>query len=122
MALSSVGLQRQQVSDITALLSEFGFQTALDLQLLGNGPEGQETMIHLQARGISIADRAKMRLLLGDHAHLHQLTAAVSPSQTTDVGGRLRHTLRRGAQEESASTGMTADTVLHFSSQPLLFV
>eukprot|EP01052_Picozoa_sp_SAG31_P025536 SAG31_NODE_2242_length_6109_cov_18.408819_6_plen_300_part_00 len=52
-------------------LVSLGFRSAIDLQLLGGGPEAAELLDDLRAkRGLSIADRAKIRLLLNDQAHL----------------------------------------------------
>eukprot|EP01052_Picozoa_sp_SAG31_P074041 SAG31_NODE_33116_length_347_cov_1.451613_1_plen_73_part_01 len=48
-------------------LHDHGFQTALDLRLLrAGGAEAAELMDELRGGGISIGDRAKVRLLLGN--------------------------------------------------------
>eukprot|EP01052_Picozoa_sp_SAG31_P053752 SAG31_NODE_13940_length_836_cov_1.267300_1_plen_191_part_01 len=52
-------------------LASLGFETVLDLRLLAGGPEAAELMAELRTDGgLSIADRAKIRLLVGDREHL----------------------------------------------------
>eukprot|EP01052_Picozoa_sp_SAG31_P042975 SAG31_NODE_7006_length_1822_cov_1.459663_2_plen_317_part_01 len=77
-SLRSVGLYRVDDEQETGarpptpqlllqLLQSHGFQTALDLRLLDDaGAEAAELMEELRAGGISIGDRSKVRLLLGD--------------------------------------------------------
>ena len=56
-------------------LATLGFETALDLQLLAGGPEAVELMSELRASSqLSIAVRAKIRLLVGDTEHLARVT------------------------------------------------
>eukprot|EP01052_Picozoa_sp_SAG31_P007046 SAG31_NODE_331_length_17518_cov_32.495042_11_plen_321_part_00 len=60
-------------------LATLGFRTALDMRLLGGGPEAQELMAELRVNGrLSIADRSKIRLLVGDSEHLARFDAASS--------------------------------------------
>ena len=70
-ALLSVRLQPGEATDAAGqLLEGLGLRTAVDLRLLGGGPEAFETMNALKAAGISIGDRSKIRMLVGDRAHL----------------------------------------------------
>ena len=65
-------------------LAAHGFQTALDLRLLAGGPEAAELMAALGTGGeLSIADRAKIRLLVGDQTHLAD--AKLSPKKVTKI-------------------------------------
>ena len=76
-ALLSARLEPATADNIAQLLAGLGFQTALDLRLLGGGPEAEELMGELQADGrLNIGDRAKVRLLIGNRAHLRRLGAA----------------------------------------------
>ena len=71
-ALLSTRLEPEAADNVAQLLAGLGFRTALDLRLLGGGPEAEELMGELQADGgrLSIGDRAKVRLLIGNRAHL----------------------------------------------------
>ena len=80
----TAALQTVQVgthhADAEQALAALGFETALDLQLLAGGPEAAELMATLRTGGeLSIADRAKIRLLVGDREHLARV-AMVSSS------------------------------------------
>ena len=77
-ALLSTRLEPEAADNVAQLLAGLGFRTALDLRLLGGGPEAEELMGELQADGgrLSIGDRAKVRLLIGNHVHLRRLGAA----------------------------------------------
>eukprot|EP01052_Picozoa_sp_SAG31_P037363 SAG31_NODE_4813_length_2941_cov_5.007741_2_plen_523_part_00 len=60
-------------------LAALGFDTALDLQLLTGGPEAAELMTTLSTGGeLSIADRAKIRLLVGDQTHVARVARTMS--------------------------------------------
>eukprot|EP01052_Picozoa_sp_SAG31_P054455 SAG31_NODE_14507_length_802_cov_2.029872_1_plen_142_part_10 len=48
------------------VLAKLGFAIALDLQLLGGGAAAAEVLAELKVGGMSAADRAKVRLLVGD--------------------------------------------------------
>ena len=73
----SARLDPEAADNIAQLLAGLGFRTALDLRLLGGGPEAEELMGELQADGrLSIGHRAKVRLLIGNRAHLRRLGAA----------------------------------------------
>lgn len=51
----------------SVVLAEFGFGTALDLELLGGGEAAAELLAELEAHGLNPADMAKARLLSGVH-------------------------------------------------------
>eukprot|EP01052_Picozoa_sp_SAG31_P010866 SAG31_NODE_604_length_13629_cov_11.035994_11_plen_126_part_00 len=83
-------------------LAELGFRSAKDLLLLGGGPEALELMSELKvAPGLTIADRAKLRLLVGDRAHLAQF----EPNPGCDRPGpsAARRQSRRLQHEKSVS-------------------
>ena len=62
-------------------LAALGFETALDLRLLAGGPEAEDLMAALSTGGeLRIADRAKIRLLVGDQAHLARMSGLSAPS------------------------------------------
>ena len=67
----------------TSGLFEEGHHALRHLQLLAGGPEAAELMDELRTSGeLSIADRAKIRLLVGDREHLARVLAA-PPSNAT---------------------------------------
>ena len=78
-ALQTVDVRRD---DAEQALVTLGFETALDLRLLAGGPEAAELMTALRTGGkLSIADRAKIRLLVGDLEHLARISTS-NPSST----------------------------------------
>eukprot|EP01052_Picozoa_sp_SAG31_P001737 SAG31_NODE_58_length_29669_cov_20.244978_28_plen_102_part_00 len=88
------------------------FWRALDLQLLaitGNGPEADELMRELRQNGLRIADRAKIRLLIGGlDTRLASVVESDDPSTTLSNSQR-----RRGQDREHADCGgaMSMDTI-----------
>eukprot|EP01052_Picozoa_sp_SAG31_P003003 SAG31_NODE_110_length_24476_cov_9.909654_20_plen_304_part_00 len=98
-------------------LAALGFETALDLQLLAGGPEAVELMDELRTGGeLSIADRAKIRLLVGDREHLARvLTAPTSHMQEESEDGRIQYEQgvprpHRQLQDQS-NDSLSADTI-----------
>ena len=99
-------------------LAALGFETALDLRLLAGGPEAAELMTALSTGGeLSIADRAKIRLLVGDQTHLAGVVMMPIPSedvapvrdQGEQAAARGRH---RQLQDGGADRGtLSADTI-----------
>eukprot|EP01052_Picozoa_sp_SAG31_P010379 SAG31_NODE_567_length_14028_cov_4.022328_18_plen_593_part_00 len=99
------------------VLQRQGFFTALDLQLLRGAPEAAELMDELRANGgLRIADRAKIRLLIGDRAHL---TRFMLPTAAHDAGAqhssashpcRSTHRLLQNADDSSSNT-LSLDTI-----------
>eukprot|EP01052_Picozoa_sp_SAG31_P038350 SAG31_NODE_5107_length_2740_cov_4.443014_2_plen_218_part_00 len=97
------------------LLQDHGLRTALDLRLLRpGGAEAAELMEELRTGGISIGDRSKVRLLLGDEG----------PSDGTRPGGirwQDHRTVADGErtpesqglrrQLQGSSDGMSTDTI-----------
>eukprot|EP01052_Picozoa_sp_SAG31_P043656 SAG31_NODE_7343_length_1713_cov_3.416357_1_plen_228_part_10 len=107
-SLQSVGIGGDRTGATAELLAKHGFQTALDLRLLiSGGPEESELMEQLREPGrISIGDRSKVRLLLGDGSELrsgstHQQCGG---SDRTDAG--FTRQLQHGADQ-----GMSVDTI-----------
>eukprot|EP01052_Picozoa_sp_SAG31_P009124 SAG31_NODE_474_length_15176_cov_7.362340_2_plen_217_part_00 len=72
-SLRAVGVQpgaEGTVATAAEVLHEHGFRTAVDLRMLQiGGQEERELMEQLRLRGVSIADRTKVRLLIGELAH-----------------------------------------------------
>jgi hypothetical protein len=64
-------------------LAGLGFDTSLDLELLGGGEAAAEVLAELKAGGLGPADRAKVRLLVGDRAHLRELSSPALSSAGT---------------------------------------
>lgn len=86
-ALRAVELQPQPARAAARLLADHGFRLLLDLQLLGGGREGVDLMEQLATSGMNIAERAKIRLLVGDRAHVDRLLMATSISTSIDCPG-----------------------------------
>eukprot|EP01052_Picozoa_sp_SAG31_P050163 SAG31_NODE_11326_length_1042_cov_0.958643_2_plen_228_part_00 len=61
------------------MLADLGFGTALDLDLLGGGEAATKVLEELKAARVRAADRAKVRLLVGDREHLWRLQSSSSP-------------------------------------------
>ena len=81
-ALQTVNVR---IDDAEQALAALGFETALDLRLLAGGPEAAELMTALQTGSkLSIADRAKIRLLVGDSQHLARIST--SPPSRSEMG------------------------------------
>eukprot|EP01052_Picozoa_sp_SAG31_P033650 SAG31_NODE_3830_length_3842_cov_2.970345_3_plen_278_part_00 len=125
-ALTSVGVSLTDSDRIIAdsppaaeqALASFGFETALDLHLLAGGPEAAELMAELRTgTKLSIADRAKIRLLVGDRDHLARvlLTPLSSSSdELADVdhlgqGEQPQVSWRRQLQEDRDT--LSTDTI-----------
>ena len=89
-ATAAAALQAVQVGtlhgDAEQALATLGFETALDLRLLAGGPEAVELMSALRTSGeLSLAVRAKIRLLVGDVDHLARVSMmAGSTDQSRD--------------------------------------
>jgi hypothetical protein len=119
-ALRSVHLEPQEADAMVSVLSGLGFRTALDLQLLAGQPEVEELMLALKQHDLPIGDRAKVRLLIGDHAHRDRLFSARSFAKTmgsvpsTPTGSAMddRKEPTRVLQETSGtSSGTSMDTI-----------
>ena len=88
-ALLAVRLRPRAAADEAArLLAELGFSTAMDRPLLlaDGGPEVQELMDELKNSGVRLRDRGKVRLLVGDRAHLGRQNRAQSTDGMTFTG------------------------------------
>eukprot|EP01051_Picozoa_sp_SAG22_P000459 SAG22_NODE_13_length_33548_cov_57.167773_11_plen_310_part_00 len=103
-------------------LAALGFETALDLRLLAGGPEAVELMTTLRAGGeLSIADRGKIRLLVGDLEHLARVSsmppgphfsgsATDRDTQHEQAAPRHHRQLQAGGGNTDRST-LSADTI-----------
>eukprot|EP01052_Picozoa_sp_SAG31_P005118 SAG31_NODE_220_length_19925_cov_3.630939_17_plen_287_part_00 len=120
-SLQAIGLVRAENSaersDLGAVLQANGLHTALDLRLLAaGGPEVAELMGQLRDGGISIGDRSKVRLLLGEVAAREsevggattrnpQATEDKIPAMATTEAGVSRRQLQQNSE------GMSTDTI-----------
>eukprot|EP01052_Picozoa_sp_SAG31_P030054 SAG31_NODE_3049_length_4745_cov_3.873870_5_plen_260_part_00 len=114
-AMLSAGLQLEAANAISAdHLSSMGFVTALDLQLLAGGPESAVLMSELTNRGVSIADRAKIRLLVRDLDQLGRLTPHRIMTPDAPILSQEWTTTRRGLQVGAGTEsggGVSMDTL-----------
>ena len=87
-ALLAVRLQPGVETDAAGrALAGLGLRTALDLQLMqAGGPEVAELTDVLTLAGVSLGNRVKIRLLVGDQAH--QLGRLTSADAAQDLTGR----------------------------------
>jgi hypothetical protein len=117
---TSVHLEPQKADAMASVLSNLGFWTALDLQLLASQPEVEELMLALKKHDLPIGDRAKVRLLISDRAHLDSLFSARSFAKTrgdvpsTQKGSAIDENKEptRVLQEKSGtSSGISMDTI-----------
>ena len=74
-ALRSVAMTAVTAHRASEALGALGFDTALDLELLGGGDAAAELLAELKTGRLGLADRAKVRLLVGDREHLWRLAA-----------------------------------------------
>eukprot|EP01052_Picozoa_sp_SAG31_P024405 SAG31_NODE_2074_length_6511_cov_11.947754_1_plen_517_part_00 len=135
-ALPLVQLPPIAAENARQVLQRLGFRNALDLQLLGGGPEADVLMAALEKEeegaGLSIGSRAKIRLLVGDGAHLDRVSYAggcgaaagaeqdrssqVTASSAASLPNLMYRTSRLleeradGSQEGKIS-GMSSDTI-----------
>eukprot|EP01052_Picozoa_sp_SAG31_P037830 SAG31_NODE_4950_length_2840_cov_2.352061_3_plen_515_part_00 len=114
-ALVSVQLLPQTATRLQSLLAEHGLRTAQDLRLLGGGPEA-DALLRAMEDHLSIGDRAKLRLLVGDAEHVSKIIDAHSSLSTIaqwpkERGGfsSSRRMLQEGAQSEE--DGVSVDTL-----------
>lgn len=108
-ALRAVGLQRGAATDgAVRLLTGVGLRTALDLRLVARGgAEADEVMGELKAGGVSLGDRAKIRLLVGEDP------AASPPSweavRLLHAGGQRGGGINTRSAESSSARGGKAE-------------
>ena len=117
-ALRTVGIMPPAAARrASGLLAELGFRTALDLELLGGGEAAAEVLEDLKAGGVSSADRAKIRVLVGDQDHLRRLGSGGSwperlvPAASDDVGRAQSTTSSASGHDASASVREGAPAV-----------
>ena len=112
-ALQTVSVRRD---DAEQALAALGFETALDLRLLAGGSEAAELMTALRTGGkLSIADRAKIRLLVGDSEHMARVPTSFPWRNTMDRhqdhdDAASRHHRQLQDQGTDRST-LSADTI-----------
>eukprot|EP01052_Picozoa_sp_SAG31_P018443 SAG31_NODE_1306_length_8889_cov_17.337315_11_plen_186_part_00 len=116
-SLRSVGLRGGDGNgaggtQLTALLLQrHGFHTALDMRLLeSGGDEAAELIEQMRLGGTSIADRAKVRLLIGDHRRDHRLPDSASDAGAAGAPTALFGT-RRMQNGPHSEAGLSSDTI-----------
>eukprot|EP01052_Picozoa_sp_SAG31_P033138 SAG31_NODE_3708_length_3968_cov_2.486948_2_plen_178_part_00 len=109
-SLVSVGLlDKAGEGSPLRLLQRHGFRTTLDLRLLEvNGAEAAELMEQLRVGGVSIADRSKVRLLLGGNRPSRGSEPMAMPTTTAASGIPRTRTLQ---EKTSSGDGMSTDTI-----------
>ena len=109
-ALRTVGIMPPAAARrASGLLAELGFRTALDLELLGGGEAAAEVLEDLKAGGVSSADRAKIRVLVGDQDHLRRLESGGSwpgrlESAALDDVGRAQSTTSTASGHDASAS------------------
>ena len=102
-ALLSVRLQPGETTDAARrVLEGLGLRTAVDLRLLGGGPEATETMDALKSAGLSVGDRREAR------------SGCWSATACTSVGSLAA----RRMQVDKQQAGRTQDPNLGSVSSP----
>ena len=122
-ALLTVRLQPGEAADSAGrALAGLGLRTALDLQLMqAAGPEVTELLDALTLAGVSLGDRVKIRLLVGDRVlHLGRLTSADAAQHL--VGGRPANPQPQqgegSADDDSAAGGAAAAQERRLQADP----
>eukprot|EP01052_Picozoa_sp_SAG31_P002060 SAG31_NODE_69_length_28130_cov_15.318219_13_plen_521_part_00 len=121
-ALLAVTMPVNAARNASAVLAALGFDTAADLELLGGGEAAAEVLAELKAHRLNPADRAKVRLLVGDRDLLKRLSSrplaaadyASFPSATTSSWSSREAAPmdRRKLQSDgSDDSGMSLDTL-----------
>eukprot|EP01052_Picozoa_sp_SAG31_P040636 SAG31_NODE_5934_length_2251_cov_16.050651_1_plen_205_part_00 len=133
-ALLSTDLPSTAAETATSKLLQLGFETVLDLQLVGKSYTGgqklqEELALQLKASGLSIGERAKIQLFVGDPNGSEGTAQAGDPDTLAMRGARRlasnhpstagdrdsvarRQTTTRQLQDNGASRGLSTDTVL----------
>eukprot|EP01051_Picozoa_sp_SAG22_P003466 SAG22_NODE_169_length_16721_cov_6.494104_8_plen_278_part_00 len=103
---------RDEPSAAEQALASFGFGTALDLQLLAGGPEAVELMGALRTdSGLCIADRAKVRLLVGDREHLANIFTVSPSAEQGEQTAPQRPRRQLQNQGTSSGDGLSDDSI-----------
>eukprot|EP01052_Picozoa_sp_SAG31_P010752 SAG31_NODE_597_length_13674_cov_3.402947_13_plen_207_part_00 len=104
---SVVGLKDSNAA-ARLLSSELGIETALDIQLLQpDGPDAEELFYALKSGGLSLGDRAKIRLLIPARPQ-HQAFAAV---RSTDGSRASSGRFLQESQGDESRGGISVDTI-----------
>eukprot|EP01052_Picozoa_sp_SAG31_P027950 SAG31_NODE_2658_length_5286_cov_2.941585_2_plen_295_part_00 len=82
-ALLAAGLSATVAEEAGSVLLGLGFETALDLRLLVGKELREEFAAELKASRLSISDRAKIQLLVGDGAEPHSVQQGGARSSAT---------------------------------------
>ena len=84
-ALLAVRLRPAAADEAARLLAAMGFAAAVELEMLAaDTPALDELMYELKSAGLSVSDRSKVRLLVGDRRHFGQLAAQSKYTTGTD--------------------------------------
>eukprot|EP01052_Picozoa_sp_SAG31_P015250 SAG31_NODE_975_length_10623_cov_7.244964_9_plen_204_part_00 len=112
-ALLVAGLSATVADAATGVLLGHGFETALDLQLLVGQQLQEELAAELKTSGLSIGDRAKIQLLVGDGAERDRHpgeSACATGNGCTQWTGHIGGGLRR-RQQSSDESRLSTDTL-----------
>eukprot|EP01052_Picozoa_sp_SAG31_P014448 SAG31_NODE_897_length_11148_cov_15.102815_16_plen_215_part_00 len=109
-------LRSEAVQGTARALRSLGFDVAGDLQLLlPRGPEQTELMEELRARGVSVADRGKIRLLLaGEVRAAGPAMIRLSPGAAAESAGEAQQSPLRSSTrqlQETTGAGVSADAL-----------
>eukprot|EP01052_Picozoa_sp_SAG31_P014246 SAG31_NODE_877_length_11303_cov_18.744556_6_plen_237_part_00 len=114
-ALRMVRVEEKSAGPRTAQksLAALGFHRLLDLQLLAGNPEAHELMEELRSRHneLSIADRAKIRLLIGREARLVGTTDTGGSACDVHLEERVGSTRVHRRHLQAQADGLSPDTV-----------
>ena len=115
-ALHSMWLRPEAVQETARALRSLGFDAAGDLQLLlPSGPEQTELMEELRARGVSVADRGKIRLLLaGEVRAAGPAMSRLSPGAATESAAEAQQSPLQSSTrqlQEATGAGVSADAL-----------
>ena len=116
-ALRSVTMPAASVRRASEALVALGFDTALDLELLGGGDAAVELLAELKAGGLGPADRAKVKLLVGDREHLWRLQATSTTSRVEVLAADHDYRAFHGDDTNGGESQRT-DTAGRSSSAP----
>eukprot|EP01052_Picozoa_sp_SAG31_P007869 SAG31_NODE_384_length_16414_cov_7.492308_2_plen_223_part_00 len=108
-ALRAIRVDEEAAEKTRQTLARLGVHTALDLRLLAGGPEADEL---LRQSDMSLGDKSKLRLLLGDQGHLARLSIEDPQLEMPEKFSLTNLPRLRGLQEDGSADGMSADTVV----------
>eukprot|EP01052_Picozoa_sp_SAG31_P045818 SAG31_NODE_8523_length_1436_cov_37.333583_1_plen_139_part_00 len=115
-ALHLAAVPREEAGAAAALSLLLGVRTALDFQLIdAGGAEAEELLLELKAGGVSVGNRAKVRLLLGQGASDGSVPdgsqATGAPFCTQSLPTRQWRRVLQAQESADEPGGVSMDTV-----------